>query len=103
MHPLKNNWKLTEQECIPVWCVPPACCPYLPACTARGGGVPAVGVPARGGVPAQVLPPVDRILDTRYWKYYLAPTSFAGGNDENELRVVDAKSKFYRQVSPVNQ
>ena len=30
-----------------------------------------------GCVPAQVLPrpPVDRILDTRYWKYYLAPTS----------------------------
>ena len=26
-----------EQECIPVGCVPPACCPYLPACTGPGG------------------------------------------------------------------
>ena len=25
------------QECIPVGCVPPICCPYLPACTAHGG------------------------------------------------------------------
>ena len=25
-----------RQECIPVGCVPPACCPYLPACTAPG-------------------------------------------------------------------
>ena len=31
----------------------PACCPYLPACTAPGTA-----------------------LDTRFWKYYLAPTSF---------------------------
>ena len=26
-----------KQECIPVGCVPPACCPYLPACTAPRG------------------------------------------------------------------
>ena len=26
-----------KQACIPVGCVPPACCPYLPACTALGG------------------------------------------------------------------
>ena len=25
------------QDCIPVGCVSPACCPYLPACTAQGG------------------------------------------------------------------
>ena len=31
-----------KQECIPVGCVPPTSCPYLPACTAPGG------VPARG-------------------------------------------------------
>ena len=31
--------KIIKQECIPVRCVPPACCPYLPVCTARGGGV----------------------------------------------------------------
>ena len=28
-----------EQEWIPVGCIPPACCPYLPACTAPGEGV----------------------------------------------------------------
>ena len=28
-----------EQECIPVGCVPSACCQYLPACTAPGGSV----------------------------------------------------------------
>ena len=65
-------WNINEkQECIPVGCVPPACYPYLPACTAPGrctclGGVPAWGVylpggcTYLGGVPAQVLPPVDR-------------------------------------------
>ena len=33
------------QECIPVGCVPPVCCPYLPACTAGGG----VYLPGPGG------------------------------------------------------
>ena len=40
-----------KQECIPVGCVPPACCPYLPdlpACTALGGVSAWGGVPARG-------------------------------------------------------
>ena len=30
--------KVTEQDCIPVGCVPPVCCLYLPACTALWGG-----------------------------------------------------------------
>ena len=53
---IKNYQK---RECIPVGCVPPACCPYLPACTAPGGctclgGVPGPGaVPCLGGVPGQ--------------------------------------------------
>ena len=34
---------LYKQECIPVGCVPPACCPYIPECTAPGG------VPCAGG------------------------------------------------------
>ena len=42
----KIIWK---QECIPVGCVLHACCPYVPACTARGGGNCPVG---DGGVPA---------------------------------------------------
>ena len=39
---------IRKQECIPVGCVPPACCPYLPACTAPGG-VPARGCTCPGG------------------------------------------------------
>ena len=72
-------------------------CPYLPACTAPGepawgvyqpggctcpGGVPARGVylpgmylPRGCTCPGTPRPPVNRILDTHYWKYYLAPTS----------------------------
>ena len=60
---LYTNYKntITIQDCIPVGCVPPACWPYLPACTAHGGGgvawswgclVPGRGVPdlrSRGG------------------------------------------------------
>ena len=45
---------IIEQESIPVGCVPPACQPYV------FRRLPLI---------------VDRILDTRYWKYYLAPTS----------------------------
>ena len=81
----------SEQDCIPVGCVPPACCPYLPACTAPGGGVSAPGrcLPLvlgggggllLGGCLPLVLggmypimqwgrpppPPVNRILDTRF-------------------------------------
>ena len=39
------------KDCILVGCVPPACCPYLPACTVPGGGgyLPLV----RGGVCSQ--------------------------------------------------
>ena len=33
--PTVCNWR---QKCIPVGCVPPACCHYLPACTAPGEG-----------------------------------------------------------------
>ena len=48
-----------KQDCIPVGCVPQACCPYLPACTVLGGRLPLVlggaclwswGVPASGPV-----------------------------------------------------
>ena len=34
----------------PLLCVPPACSPYLPVCTAPEGGL---GVPAQGSVPAR--------------------------------------------------
>ena len=55
--------------------------PYLPACTAPGGLLPGGGgVCCEGGVcsgdwvSGQTPTPVYRILDTRFWKYYLAPT-----------------------------
>ena len=49
------------QECIPVGCILPACCPYLPACTAPGGylprGIPTQGVPVWGYLPRGVSLP----------------------------------------------
>ena len=93
------------QDCIPVGCIPPACWPYPPACTvhcAGGGGCLARGgsgpggylVPGEGGAWSWVgfwswgggiqacteadSPPVNRILDTRYWKCYLAPNFVCG-------------------------
>ena len=68
--------KIGKQDCIPVGCVPPARCPYLPACTAPGGLLLGEGmcIPACNGADTPP-PPVDRILDTRFWKYYLAATS----------------------------
>ena len=54
MNSAVNN--IPEQKCIPVGCVLPACCPYVPSCTApRGvylvlGGEPGPrGVPGPGG------------------------------------------------------
>ena len=46
-----------KQECIPVGCIPTACCPYLPVCTALGGctcqGVYLPGVYLPGGCTCQ--------------------------------------------------
>ena len=82
---------LLKQDCIPVGCIPPACWPYLPACTVHcaGGGCLLLvwclllgGGACLGGLVSQhalrQTPPVDRILDTRYWKYYLAPNFVCG-------------------------
>ena len=49
-----RQWKFTQQDCIPVGCILPACWPYLPACTMHwgicsGGGVWSGGVPGPGG------------------------------------------------------
>ena len=78
-----------KQECILVGCVQPACCPYLPACTAPGGYLPG-GVPARrrGGVPARrgvclprySPPPWTDLLTHATENITLPKTSFAGGN-----------------------
>ena len=96
--------RITEQEFIPVGCVPAACRPYAGVCF-LGGGLPGPGgvcsggsawsrggsvwsggsaprgVCPRGGYPSMHWgthpppPPADRILDTHLWKYYLGPTS----------------------------
>ena len=94
--PLTN----VKKECIPVGCVPPAAVAIqggLPQCmlgytTPPGcgpGDPPDVGletplwIPARhAGIPpamhAGIPPPVNRILDTRFWKYHLAPNFVCG-------------------------
>ena len=113
-----------KQECIPVGCVPPTCCLYLPG----PDGVPGLGVPGPGdvpgpggvpgasgctwsqgvylaqgctwfrgcalswgvylvpggGVPAQVLPPVNRMTN-RCKNITLPQTSFAGGKKKRYI------------------
>ena len=76
--------KYFKQECIPVGCVPSA---VVAVCW---GGLPGGGVSAwwRGGVclggaylrgvsqhSLRQTHPLDRILDTHFWQYYLAITS----------------------------
>ena len=42
---------IRQQNCISVACVPPACCPYIPACTARGAASgPGGCIPTCNGV-----------------------------------------------------
>ena len=66
---------IIKQECIPVGCVAPACCPYLPACTTCQGGVPCLGV----YLPRHP-PPVNRMTD-RCKNITLPQTSFAGSKN----------------------
>ena len=47
----KLFWTYLKQDCIPVGCIPPACWPYLPACTAQGMGGGGWGCLLGGGVP----------------------------------------------------
>ena len=66
--------------------------PVSPSMHCSWGGVPAVGVPARGGT----------CPGTPLWTEFLTHAT-ENITLPHELRVVDAKVKFYRQVSPVNQ
>ena len=93
IHSLLSNY--FQQGCIPVGCVPPACCSYLPVCTAPGGtclgvylsrgGVPVQGVPAQGGMylPGGYLPRYSPLwtefLTHATENITLPQTSFAGG------------------------
>ena len=90
--PFKVAEPIKKQECIPVGCVPAACCPIslvrgegtwswgvylLPGDVPGLGGAPGPG--GGGGVPAQVLPHVNRMTN-RCKNITLSQTSFAGGN-----------------------
>ena len=52
---MKNsNWNFFKyKKCVPVGCIPPACWPYLLACTAQGGLLARGVCLARGGLPCQ--------------------------------------------------
>ena len=82
----------------------PACCPYLPACTARvvylvlggctwsgwGGGTCLGG---GGYLPRYSLSPVNRMTD-RCKNITLPQTSFAGGNKATYLDVLRIRLNF---------
>ena len=83
-----------KQECIPVGCVPPACCPYLLACTALGGvvylprGVPGPGreCTCPGGVPG----PGEYLLRGMY----LAPGGTCPGTPPPPLNRMTNRCKY---------
>ena len=96
-----KNVKISgKQVCIPVGCVPPTCCPYLPACTAQGGVCSGVGtVCSQGGICfvgciqhtlRQTPPP-----ELNEWqigvKTYPSQTSFAGSNKHTPEVVLEPK------------
>ena len=68
------------QECFPVGCVPSAAVAVWWGVSAHGGVCLGGICLGRSAWPGGVhLPPVDRILDTCFWKHYLSTTSFADG------------------------
>ena len=72
-------WGVSAQGgCLPQGCLPGECLPRgVSAQGVSAQGVSAQGASAQEGVSQHALrqiPPVDRILDTRLWKYYLAAT-----------------------------
>ena len=52
-----GGYYIQKQVCIPVRCIPPVCCLYLPACTVQGRGLSALGGVCFGGclLPGGVL------------------------------------------------
>ena len=55
--------KVILKDCIPVGCIPPACWPYLPACTVQGGAwSPGGRLLPGGGIPActEADPPCEQ-------------------------------------------
>ena len=103
---------LDTQVCIPVGCVPPACWPYLPACTAKGvsalRGCLLWGVSAPGGVSApagcicsggclllvsqhalrQTPPPREQNTWHTLLKILPCPNFVAGGNNHSGSKLI---------------
>ena len=75
-----NSWLVpgvcaSSGRCLVFW---GACLVLGDACLVPGGCLP--GAKGGGGIPActEADPPVNRILDARFWKYYLAPNFVCG-------------------------
>ena len=79
--------RVMKQDCIPVGCVPPSRWPYLPACSAPGGGIPAC-------TEADPPPPREQNI-TRLWKHNLAPTSLRA---VKKISFVGLIKQFLRDV-----
>ena len=107
MHLFTSMWMVKLdliQVCIPVGWIPPACWPYLPACTEQGcllwgGGVPAPrrGVPAPGGwYPSMHWgspPPCEQNSWHTLLKILPCP-KLAGGNDPAVSSRVKTNTNF---------
>ena len=50
------------------------------------------------GVGLDSTPPVNRILDTCFWKYYLAPNFIAGGNDIDQHKAWHGHTFPYKKA-----
>ena len=61
--PLRTDRHNLKQECIPVGCVPPACCPYPSIHCAQGVGLPARGVYLPGGYRTPPSPWTEWLTD----------------------------------------
>ena len=108
-----------KQDCITVGCLPPACCPYLPACTVLGGVcswrgcLPLVWGGCLPLVPGRCLPlvlggcipacngadpsPVNRMTD-RCKNITLPQTSFAGGKNVNKTSIIECLKEHKNAV-----
>ena len=82
---------IKQQECILVWCIPPASV-AMGGWFALGGCLPGGCLPKEGWSTSLFPlyagihpphPPVDRMNNSRLWKHYLPATSFAGGKNQN--------------------
>ena len=78
MHPPSNHACPPNHACPWQPCTPPATmhAPWQPCMPPSNHACPSATTHA----PLATMhgPPMDRILDTRFWKYYLAPNFFCG-------------------------